>query len=118
MNVEYQPFELEAVDLVPDKLDERREFRPRTHTGRIVLGESFLGPRRSGKHDINLEGVGSPRSAQAAIQGSISERKDDKQIGFKASERAGGRNPILTSTPELRIPNRAGSRRARMKIAD
>jgi hypothetical protein len=62
-SVECEPFELQPVDFVLDKLKERREFRPCVHIGRSVLGESFLEPRRSRKHDINLGEVDSQVSS-------------------------------------------------------
>ena len=37
-----EPFELQRVDFVMDKLKKRREFRLRAHVGRGVSGESFF----------------------------------------------------------------------------
>ena len=85
-----------------------------------MSGESLLEPRRSRKRDVNLE--------EAGIRGQLerrsgdeylhipAEQKDDKQIDSKASEKVDGQNQILTSTSELRIPNRAGSPRMKLSI--
>ena len=101
-SVEHGPFELQRIDLVLDKLKERGEFRSHLHIGRSLLGESFLELRRGWEYNINLKEVDSPcqleRRARGAFLHIPAERKDDKRIDLKASERADDQNQTLTST--------------------
>ena len=99
---ECEPFELQPVDLVLDELNERREFRSCMHTSRNVLGESFLEPRRSRKQDVDLEEVDNTGQLERQFKDVFLhvpvQRKDDKQIDLKVSERAEGPTQTLTST--------------------
>ena len=118
--MECEPFELQPVDLVLGKLYQRREFRPYASVSRNVLSECLLELRRRRKHDINLEEVGISRQLERQSRGGClhipAERKDDKRIDSKVSERVDCQNQILTSTSELRIPNRVGSPRMKLSI--